>query len=94
MLESNCRQHRQAANTPFADGDFGDLIHWEGTGDMLNGILEGKPLPELELEEDIVKEYIKGMAVSNSAILNSVDTYIDIDTYRNFRINKRETTVT
>ena len=43
LLERNCRHLRQAANTPFADGDFGDLIHWDGTGDMLNRILEGKP---------------------------------------------------
>ena len=94
LLERNWTQLRQAANTPFADGEWGDSIRWDGTGDMATRMVEGKPLPEIQHENDTVQRYIEGMSVSNQNILNSVNTNITLKQYKDFWRAKRETTAT
>ena len=47
LLQRNWSQLRQAANTPFAEGEFADDIRWDGTGDMADRMVEGMSLPKI-----------------------------------------------
>ena len=94
LLQRNWSQLRQAANTPFADGECGQYIGWDGTGDMANRILEGSPLPELVNQHTVIQKYIEGMAMSDPGIKNKVNVNITIEQYKSFWKTKRETTAT
>ena len=94
LLERNWSQLRQAANTPFADGEWGDTIRWDGTGDMANRMVEGEILLEIQHKKKIIQQYIEGMAVSDRSILDTLDTKISLKQYREFWKKKRETTAT
>ena len=94
LLHRNWSQLRQAANTPFADGELGEHIGWDGTGDMANRIVEGKPLPEIEHKHSVIKTYIEGMAMADPSIKDTVNTNISFEQYKQFWIKKRETTAT
>ena len=94
LLQRNWSQLRQAANTPFADGDLGDLLHFDGTGELGDKIVHGEDISDLDGQSDIVMRYLQGMAVKDKSILNTVKVDISMDEYKNFWKNKRETTVT
>ena len=94
LLHRNWQQLRQAASTPFADGEWGEDIKWDGTGDMADRIVDGKPLPEIAHKSDVIQKYIEGMAVSDPSIIASVDTEITLEQYKAFWKAKRETTAT
>ena len=94
LLQRNWDQLRQAANTPFADGHLGDLLHYDGSGEIATKIIRGHDVQEVNGMGEIVQKYIKGMAVRDTSILNTVDVNITLDQYRGFWKNKRETTVT
>ena len=94
LLHRNWSQLRQAANTPFADGELGEYIGWDGTGDMANRIVEGKPLPEIAHKHPVIQKYIEGMAMKAPNIKDTSDINITIEKYRRFWIKKRETTAT
>ena len=94
LLSRNWKCLRQAANTPFAEGELGELINWDGTGEFATKIVEGKPLPEIQHMNDVVQKYIQGMSISDPNILNSVDTDITLEQYRDFWYKKRESTAT
>jgi len=94
LLERNCTQLRQAANTPFADGEFSGNIGWDGTGDMANRMVEGLPIPEMQHKHEVIQKYIEGMAMSDPSIKDTVDCDITIEEYKKFWISKRESTAT
>ena len=94
LLSRNWTQLRQAANTPFADRELGDLLNFDGTGHISDDILMGRRFQEMNNLPDTAQEYIKGMAVRNVDDLNTVDTNISEMQYRDFWKRKRETTVT
>ena len=94
LLRRNRDQLRQASASPFAMGYLGELICWDGSGDMANRIVEGKPLPEIQHESEVVQKYIEGMAAGDRALVNSVDTNITLKQYRKFWQKKRESTAT
>ena len=94
LLHRNRTQLRQASNTPFADGELGSLIHFDGTGDIAERIVKGEEFPEMEFVSDITKRYIKGMAAKSHQDLNTVDVHITMEQYMEFWKFKRESTVT
>ena len=94
LLQRNWSQLRQAADTPFAEGEFADDIRWDGTGDLADRIVEGMALPEIQHKHEVVQKYIEGMARSDPTIKNTVDVDITIEDYKRFWISKRETTAT
>ena len=94
LLSRNWKHLRQAARTPFAEGEFGELINWDGTGEFANRMVEGKPLDEIHHKNETMQKYIEGMAASKNGIIDSVNVDITLDEYRQFWKKKRETTVT
>ena len=89
ILNRNRSQLLQAANTPFADGEWGEMIKWDGTGDMADRIVQGQPLHETAHKSQLIQTYIEGMAASDPSILNTVDTNITFDQYTDFWKGKR-----
>lgn len=94
LLSRNWKHLRQASNTPFADGEFGALIQWDGTGEFANKIVDGTPLHEVQHKNEVTQRYIQGMAVSDRSIIDTVNTEISLEEYRDFWKQKRESTVT
>ena len=94
LLTRNRHHLRQAAGTPFADGSLGDEIEEDGTGNLADLILHGQDSVELHQYDDMVKKYIKGMAVKDPAIINSVVVEITLEEYKKFWQRKRESTAT
>ena len=94
LLQRNWRCLRQAANTPFADGVLGDLLHYDGSGELADKIIKGIEDPRIQGMEPTIRRYIKGMKVQDTDILNTVETNITHEEYREFWSKKRETTVT
>ena len=94
LLQRNWTQLRQASNTPFADGELGDLLHYDGTGEIAEQILHGEHFPALDKLSDTVKNYIKGMAMRSPTDMDTVDVNITEKQYWEFWKNKRESTVT
>ena len=94
LLHRNKIQLRQASSTPFADGTLGDLLHFDGTGEVAEKILKDEYFPEMEYVSDTAKKYIKGMAMRSLEDANTVDVNITLEQYKNFWKHKRESTVT
>ena len=94
LLTRNWKHLRQAKATPFADGTMGDLLNFDGTGEVADKIVNGEDFPELESMSNVVQKYIKGMSVSDPSITDSVDVNITLEEYQHFWKHKRESTVT
>ena len=94
LLERNWKQLRQASDTPFATGHLGDLLHFDGSGDIAEKIIHGEHFPALDEMNEVIQKYILGMKASDPSILNTVKTDVTLKEYREFWKKKRETTVT
>ena len=93
ILSRNETHLRQARNTPFAETNLGKKMKWDGTGKIVDTILDGDWTND-EGYHEWIELYIKGLATDNLETLNSIDTEITEEEYKKFWKRKRETTAT
>ena len=94
LLQRNKTHLRQASDTPFADGALGEMIDWDGTGELSERLLRGEPTPDLAHLDSTIKAYMEGMAAKKLDTIDSIKIKLSIEQYRDFWNKKKENTAT
>ena len=69
------------------------LLCPDGSGEISDRIVNGETILEIQHLDKLSKAYIKGMSSSNLLMLDSINMEMNMEEYKSFWNNKRETTV-
>jgi len=84
LLQRNKDHLQQASNTLFADGPLGEMIQWDGSGELADRLVNGDPLPDMRHLDSTIQSFLEGMAASKLEMIDSVKISLTTKEYREF----------
>ena len=94
LLQINRQHLRQAADTPFAEGISDEMIDWDGSGELVDRLVKGEPLPDMAHLSETCIAYMKGMLANKIDTIDAMDMDLILEKYRHLWKCKRENTAT
>ena len=87
ILERNLVHLQQAKEKPFTMTKLGKLLRWEGSGDLVDQLLEGTVPEDLGLSK-VSMEYLNGLKVQKMNVMEKIKADLTMEEYKSFWLKK------
>ena len=88
ILERNLVHLQQAKDASFAMTKLGKLLRWEGSGDLVDQLLEGTVPEDLGLSK-VSMEYLNGLKVQKMNVMEKIKADLTMEEYKSFWLKKK-----